>query len=109
MSIRRFFTKQLVVRKLKATTGYKKTYRATATVEGHVQKADNEQVQMIGGIYGQTYIGWLPLDLGFTPEPDDRITDHQGRIFMVKTVEKWDFGINQHYEMWMELYNVQDQ
>lgn len=108
MSIRRFFTKQLIVRKLKDVTGYKRNYQATATVEGHLQKLDDEQVALIGGVYGQTYIGWLPIDISFTPEPDDHITDPQDRIFMVKTVEKWDFGINQHYELMMERYNPQD-
>jgi len=108
MAIQRFFTNQLIVRKLKATTGYKRKYRATATVEGHVQRADAEQASLIGGVYGQTYIGWLPVDLDFLPEPDDQITDGQGRIFVVKTCEKWDFGISQHWELVMERFNPTD-
>lgn len=109
MAIRRFFTKSLVVRKWKSTGGYKREYRSTATTDGHVQKADDEQAALLGGVYGQTYVIWMSIDQSFTPEPDDQITDPQGRIFTVKTVEKWDFGTNTHYEMMAELYNPQDE
>ena len=108
MAINRFFTNQLVVRKLKAVSGYRKRYRATATVEGHVQRADEEKIMAMGGVYGQTYVGWLPIDLDYIPQPNDQITDDKGRIFVVKTVEPWDFGINQHWELIMDRWNPQD-
>ena len=107
-SIRRLLTDQLVVRKLSTVSGYKTKYRATATVEGHVQKIDDERAQVLEMVAGQTFIGWLPVDLGFTPEIDNLITDGQGRVFQVKTATKYDFGINQHWELILERYNEQD-
>jgi len=108
MAIRRFFTDSLVVRKLKTISGYKRKYQATATVEGHIQQMDAERAAYVGGIVGRTYMGWLPIDLDFIPEPDDQITDGQGRIFVVKTVNKLDYGINQHYELILERWNPED-
>ena len=109
MSVRRFFNKQLVVRKLKTTTGYKKTFKATATTEGGIQRTTGLQTDQGAGIWGESYIGFLPIDLGFTPAPEDMVSDGDGREFRVKTVEKIDFGINQHWELELEEYNPQDQ
>jgi len=36
------------------------------------------------------------------------VTDKNGREYVVQEVNKWDFGINQHYECVLERYNPED-
>ena len=109
MSVRRWLTDDLIVRKLKTVSGYRKKMQSTATVEGHVQPIDWERIAYLDGIAGATHIGVLSLDINFTPETGDQIQNKtDSRIYHVLAVEEMTYGTNQHWELILERFNPED-
>lgn len=109
MSIRRWLTDDLIVRKYRTVSGYRKRYQSTATVEGHIQPIDREYASRISGVIEATHIGILTLDVPFTPEDNDQIQNKtDNKIYIVKKVEKMTYGINQHYELQLAEFSPND-
>lgn len=109
MSIRRWLTDDLIVRKLKTVSGFRKTMQSTATVAGHVQSIDRERIAYLDGIAGVTHIGVLSMDINFTPEVGDEIQNKtDNRIYEVQAVEQMTYGTNQHWELILERFNPED-
>lgn len=96
-SIARFFDQDVVVRRLKTTSGNKKTYQGTATVEGHIQELDQRARQLMGIIEEKAWEAWFDVDTDI--KEGDRITDEKGYIFTVREIVKKDYGVNQHLQV----------
>ena len=97
MNIARFFDQDVVVRRLKTTTGNKKTYQGTATVEGHIQELDKEARQLIGILEEKAWEAWFDVDTDV--REGDRLTDDEGTIYIAREVVKKDYGVNQHLQV----------
>lgn len=103
MSIHRFFTKQVVVRRLSTVSGHKKAFQATATVDGHIQELSKEARQKMGIIEERTWIAWFDLEEDI--REGDRLIDERSVEYMVKEVTRKDYGVNQHLQVIMEEAN----
>ena len=103
MSIHRFFTKQVIIRRLKDVSGRKKAFSSTATVSGHIQELGREARQRIGIIEERAWIAWFVLEADI--KEGDQAIDEYGTIYKVKEVTKKDYGINQHLEVILEEPN----
>ena len=103
MSIQKFFTKEIVIRRFSSVGGHKKAYQATATVEGHIQEMSREARRRLGIIEERTWIAWFDIDEDI--QEGDRLTDPYGTDYQVKEVTKKDYGVNQHLEVILEEPN----
>jgi hypothetical protein len=96
--IARFFTQDIVVRRLSTVSGYRKEYQATATVEGHIQAMDKEARANLGILEEKAWIAWFPVDTNLTEH--DVITDTaHNKEFEIREIVKKDYGVNQHLEV----------
>lgn len=96
-TIRRFFDQNVVVRRLSSVSGDKRSFKATATVEGHIQELEDRARQLLGIIEERGWEAWFPVDADINE--GDRITDKNGTVYNVREVTKKDYGINQHLEV----------
>lgn len=103
MSIKRFFNRDVVVRRLKSLGSGKTNYQATATAEGHIQELTPEARQAIGIVEGKVYKAWF--DVSEDVDEGDQLTDDKGRVFKVHQTNQQDYGINQHLECIIIDYN----
>lgn len=105
MTIRRFFDKEVVVQRLKVISGYKKTFQSTATVDGHIQALDDTARQVLGIVEEKAWKAWFDVDTDI--QENDRITDEDGNVYVVREVVKKDygFGTNVHLEVILEEQN----
>lgn len=103
MSIHRFFTKSVVVRRLSTVSGYKKQFQSTATVDGHIQSLSREAAQRLGIIEQRAWIGWF--DIGSDVKEGDVLIDETGMRYKVREITKKDYGTNEHLEVIMEEAN----
>ena len=103
MSIQRFFTKDVVIKRLSTVSGYKKSFQTTATVAGHIQELDKEASQRLGIIEERAWILWCDLDENI--HEGDTIIDEYNTEYKVKEVTKKDYGVNQHLQVIMEEPN----
>ncbi len=103
MTIRRFFDQDIVVRRLKETTGRKKAFQATATVEGHVQELDQRARQTLGIIHEQAWEAWFPEEVEV--QKGDKLTDENGVIYVVREKVVKAYGINRHTDCVLVEFN----
>lgn len=103
MSITHFFTSEIIVKRLSTTSGYKKIFQSTATVDGHIQEADRESRQRLGIIEERAWCAWFPVDVDI--QEGDRLVDEHGMEYLVKEVTTKDYGINQHKQLILEEPN----
>ena len=102
-TIQRFFDREVVVRRLKSSGGFKKTFQGTATVEGCIQELDQKARQLLGIIQEKAWEAWFDVDTDI--KEGDRITDEKGMIYTVREVVKKDYGVNQHLQVILEEQN----
>lgn len=102
-SIQRFFDQSVVVRRLKTSSGYKKTFQGTATVEGHIQELDQRARQLMGILEEKAWEAWFDPDIDI--REGDRITGDDGKIYTVREVVKKDYGVNQHLQVILQEQN----
>jgi hypothetical protein len=89
--MRFFFKNQVVVSRLKVTTGNFREYQSTATAEASVQVFGDQRSDLAGtGVFGKTYKIWCPL--GTSIEEGDRIRDENGVQYDVREVKISQFG-----------------
>lgn len=105
MTIRRFFDQEVVVQRLRVTSGHKKTFQSTATVDGHIQALDDVARQVLGIVEEKAWRAWFDVDTDI--QEHDRITDEDGNVYVVREVVKKDyaFGTNVHLEVILEEQN----
>lgn len=103
MSIQRFFTQHIQIRRLSVVSGNKKAFQATATVDGHIQEMSREARQKLGIIEERTFIAWFDVD-NIVQEGDTLIDEHDTR-YVVKEVTRKDYGVNQHKQVIIEQAN----
>lgn len=99
LDITRFFDRDVVVRRLRTTTGDKKAYSATATVDGHIQEMDGQARQQQGIVEARAWQAWFDLDDDV--DEGDELTDELGNRYHVISVTRKDYGTNQHLEVIM--------
>lgn len=98
MSIARFFDKTVIIHRLKTTTGNKKTYQSTATVDGAIQSLDREARQKQGITEEKAWVGYFEEDADV--KEGDHLTDsYTNRVYQVREVVLKDYGINQHKQL----------
>lgn len=104
MTIRRFFDKQVIIKRLKTISGNRKNFVATATAEGAIQELDREGRVKLGLVNEERiWIGWFDLDEDI--HEGDTITDEQGVRYNVREVTRKDYGANQHLQILMAEHN----
>ena len=103
MSIHRFFTKQIVIRRLSTVSGNKKAFQSTATVEGHLQEMDKEARQRMGILEERTWIAWFDIEEDI--REGDRLVDEYGTEYLATEVTKKDYGVNQHLQVILQEPN----
>ena len=99
-SIHRLFDRDLVIQRLKVTTGNKRTFQSTATVEGHVQELDKEARQKLGITEGRIWEAWADLEEDI--REGDRVIVTVGsseRTFLVTESQPKDYGVNSHLQL----------
>lgn len=102
--IKDFFGKTIVVRRLKTVSGYKKAFRATATVDCAIQELDARARMERGILEGRAWVAYFDIDESI--EEGDSITDSNSVVYKVREVTQKDYGMNQHLEIVMEEYNA---
>jgi len=102
----RFLNKSVVVRRLRTTTGNKRAFYATATVECEIQNIDDVQINSMQGIASKTYKAWF--DPEQTIQEGDVLTDQgTGKKYRVIGVERLGQGLGlqaEHLEIIMTKY-----
>lgn len=102
-TITHLFTKDIVIRRMRTVSGHKKSYQATATVEGMIQELSKEARQRLGIVEERTFEAWFDIDENV--QEGDHIIDKYGTEYYVKTVTKKDYGINTHLQAILEKPN----
>ncbi len=97
MSISRFFDREVVVRRLRTTSGNKQSFQSTATVEGHTQELDERSRQLQGIVEEKAWEAWFFEDAPI--QEGDQITDERGTVYQVREIVIKDYGINRHLQV----------
>jgi hypothetical protein len=101
--IKDFFGKTVVVRRLRTVSGYKKSFRATATCDCAIQDMDILERTQRGIVGSRSWVAYFDIDQDL--REGDSITDSNSTLYKVREVTKKDYGINQHLEVVLEEYN----
>ena len=102
-SIMRFFDQSIVVKRLQVSSGNKKTFQSTATVEGHIQELDQRARQSLGIVHEKAWEAWFPEEVAINE--GDRLTDENGVDYMVRELVVKAYGINRHTQCVLVLFN----
>lgn len=88
----RFFLKnQVIVSRLKVTSGNLRAYQTTGTADASVQVVGDTRGQLgSGGVFGKQYKIWCPI--GTDIKEGDKITDENGVRYDVQEVKTNQFG-----------------
>jgi len=100
MSIHRFFTKAVIIRRLRTLTGRKKAFQSTATVYSHIQSLSREARQRLGILEERAWILWTDTESNINE--GDLAIDEYNKEYKVREVTKKDYGVNQHLEVILE-------
>ena len=96
--MKQFFTKTIIVRRLKNVGTDKRNLQATATVDASVQNVDDALIGNAAGITSRTFKRYADIDDDI--QTNDQIEDSDnGLKYLVKTVNKKDYGALQHLEI----------
>ena len=101
--IHKFFTKEIVVKRLCTISGYKKAFQATATVEGAIQEMSKE-TRLKLELAERTWIGWFDIEEDI--REGDTLVDENDVSYTVTEVTKKDYGVNQHLQVIMQEFNA---
>lgn len=103
MAIHRFFTKDIVIRRLSTVSGYKKSFQSTATVEGHIQEMSRQTRERLGIVEERAWYAWF--DINEDVREGDILMDEYGTEYRVTEVTKKDYGTNEHRQVIMQEAN----
>ena len=103
-TIERHFNKSVVILRLSLTSGYKRTFISTGTIDAHIQRLDEKAGIESWGVQGATHRAWVGID--YVIKEGDKIRDPQGNEYIVLTVldDGRDFAINEHKELILKIY-----
>lgn len=104
MAIHRFFTKNIQVRRLSVVSGHKKSYQATATVEGHIQEMSREARQKLGIVEQRAFVSWFDVDEDI--REGDTLVDEHDVEYRVTEVTRKEYGVNQHLQVILQEPSV---
>lgn len=102
-SITHLFNHELVIQRLRTSSGYKKTFQTTATVDGMLQEKYQEAVPRLGIIESRAFIAWVDIDEDI--QEGDRLV-HDNVTYAVKVVTQKDYGVNTHLQLILEKANA---
>lgn len=102
-TITHLLTEDIIIKRLRVTSGRIRAFSSTATIDGMVQLLDRNKAARLGIIEEQSHIAWF--DVNEDVQEGDHVVDQQGREFYVKIVTKKDYGINTHLEVILEKPN----
>lgn len=109
MSIHRFFTNSVVIRRLAATGNqYTRSFVATGTIDVHIQRIDESTSPAEFGVYGATHKLWC--DISRDIKDGDRVFDSQNNEYEVVAVinQGMDIANNEHKQVMLRLYVPQE-
>ena len=87
----RFFLKnQVIVSRLKVTSGSLRDYQTTGTADASVQPIVENRSQIGPGVFSKRYKVWCPL--GTDIKEGDRLVDENGVNYTVREVRESIFG-----------------
>lgn len=104
MDIRRFFDRDVIIARLRNTSGIKRAMSTTATVDGHIQNLSNDIAQKLGIVEEEVWRGWFDEDSDI--KVGDKLTDQlTGVEYRVRMIIRRQYGINQHKEVILVNFN----
>ena len=103
MGIHYFENKSVIIKRLQAVSGNKKSFVSTGTVDAHLQKLTEEGAFKIYGVSGATHKLWCDLDEDI--DEGDQITIGDDNYEAVG-VNRQDFGMNTHLEIILKKYDA---
>lgn len=103
-TIEHHFNKSVVILRLSQTSGYKRTFVSTGTIDAHIQRLDEKAGIETWGVQGATHRAWIGIDQ--IVKEGDKIRDAQDNEYLVLTVldDGRDFAINEHKELILKIY-----
>ncbi len=104
MGIRRFFTKNIVIKRERDLGNDKVGFQPTATANGWFDDLDAEARSQLGIIDQRAWRFWFDLDEGV--QEGDILVDEDGKEYYVREVTKRQIGINQHLEVLAVEHNA---
>ena len=104
MTIAGFFDRRIEIRRFKDIAGFKGSYVATSTVDGHQQRIDDRNSEVEAQIEGATHKIWVDISVDIKDGDKVKI---DGQLYdCVATDHKdYDFAMNKHKEMFLRIYN----
>lgn len=103
--INKFYFHEIVIRRGVDTSGGKRVYVATGTVDVHLQRIDDRNSSTDAQIYGATHRLWC--DISVDIKDGDKVFDSAGNEYLVVAVriDGVDWAMNQHQEIILRKYN----
>ena len=104
-TINKFYFHEVVIRRGKDSTGGKRSYVSTGTIDCHIQRADDRNSAIDVQVYGATHKLWC--DISIDIKDGDKVIDSAGNEYLVVAVriDGVDWAINQHQEVILRQYN----
>ena len=104
MGISHFLNKSVVIRRLSAISGFRRSQVSTGTVDVHIQRITDESTFNLYGVLGATHKAWTDVDEDI--QAGDQIRDADGVLYEAVAVNKQDFGMNTHLEIILKQYDA---
>jgi len=104
MSIHKFFTRQIIVRRERELGSNKRALQATATVDGYYNDLDPKEATLLGIVTEQAWKFFFPVDEDI--KEGDELIDEHGTKYRAIEVTKHDIGVNQHLEVIATVFNA---
>lgn len=99
MAISHFFNKSIIIKRLKQSTGYKRHFISTGTIDAQIQRIDDIDSLKIYGVAAATHKAWI--DISVDIREGDNIIDSDGNKYDVVGVSNRgeDIAMNEHKEI----------
>jgi hypothetical protein len=104
MSIRRFFTKDIEIKRERDLGGNKRALSTTGTADGWFEDLQPDQAQQLGIIGQRAWRFWFDLDESILE--GDVLVDEDGTEYSVRGITKRAIGTNQHLEVLAVEHNA---
>lgn len=104
-TINHFYFHQVTIRRGVDTSGGKRVYVATGTIDCHLQRADDRNSSVDVQLYGATHKLWCDVSINILD--GDKVFDDQGNEYLVVAVriDGVDWAMNQHKEVILRKYS----
>lgn len=103
-TIQHLFNSSIVIRRLKATTGSKRSFVSTGTIDAHVRRVDTHTDQAAIDVYGATHKAYV--DISSDIDEGDEILVSGVRYAVVTVIQKEPgLAINEHQEIMLRKFS----